>query len=140
MNTIRNRGIRALGLKKDSNGTYYNPNMYGLEFVKSKNGEIKMIIPEWFKKEHKQKLRTLHYYGKKYGISNNTDIKREKDLYKYYVDYVKNGTMAKYLKQVQSNTVLIYITKIKNQLTDFTEGRTNKRLSNTSTKVLKLKL
>lgn len=88
MNTKRNRGIRALGLKKDSSGTYYNPDMYGLEFKKTKNGEIKMVVPEWFKKEHKQKLQTLNYYGKKYGLSNKTDIKREKDLYKYYVDYV----------------------------------------------------
>lgn len=88
MNTKRNRGIRALGLKKASDGTYYNPNMYGLEFEKQKNGEIKMIVPDWFKQEHKQKLKTLNYYGKKYGLSNKTDIKKEKDLYKYYVDYV----------------------------------------------------
>lgn len=88
MNTKRNRGIRALGLKKASDGLYYNPNMYGLEFEKTKNGEIKMIVPEWFKKEHQQKLRTLRNYGKKYGLSNKTDIKKEKDLYKYYVDYV----------------------------------------------------
>lgn len=88
MSTKRNRGIRSLGLKKDSSGTYYNPNMYGLEFEKTKNGEIKMIVPDWFKKEHKQKLQTLNYYGKKYGLSNKTDIKKEKDLYKYYVDYV----------------------------------------------------
>lgn len=88
MNTKLNRGIRALGLKKASDGTYYNPDMYGLEFEKQKNGEIKMIVPDWFKQEHRQKLRTLNYYGKKYGISNKTDIKKEKDLYKYYVDYV----------------------------------------------------
>lgn len=88
MNTKRNRGIRDLGLKKSSDGTYYNPDMYGLEFEKTKNGEIKMIVPDWFKQEHKQKLRTLNYYGKKYDISNKTDIKKEKDLYKYYVDYV----------------------------------------------------
>lgn len=88
MSTKRNRGIRSLGLKKDSSGTYYNPNMYGLEFEKTKNGDIKMIVPDWFKKEHKQKLQTLNYYGKKYGLSNKTDIKKEKDLYKYYVDYV----------------------------------------------------
>lgn len=88
MNTKQNRGIRALGLKKDSNGTYYNPDMYGLEFEKTKNGNIKMVVPDWFKQEHKQKLQTLRYYGKKYGISNKTDIKKEKDLYNYYVDYV----------------------------------------------------
>lgn len=88
MNTKRNRGIRSLGLKKASDGTYYNPNMYGLEFEKQNNGDIKMVVPEWFKKEHQQKLRTLRYYGKKYGLSNKTDIKKEKDLYKYYVDYV----------------------------------------------------
>lgn len=89
MNTKRNRGIRALGLKKASDGLYYNPGMFGLEFEKTKNGEIKMIVPDWFKKEHRQKLRSLNYYRKKYGISNKTDIKKEKDLYKYYVDYVK---------------------------------------------------
>ena len=88
MSTKQNRGIRALGLRKDSNGTYYNPDMYGLEFEKQKNGDIKMVVPEWFKKEHQQKLRTLRYYGKKYGLSNKTDIKKEKDLYKYYVDYI----------------------------------------------------
>lgn len=89
MNTKRNRGIRALGLKKASDGLYYKPGMFGLEFEKTKNGEIKMIVPDWFKKEHRQKLRSLNYYRKKYGISNKTDIKKEKDLYKYYVDYVK---------------------------------------------------
>ena len=80
LNTKQNRGIRALGLKKDSTGTYYNPDMYGLEFEKTKNGEIKMIVPEWFKKEHQQKLRTLRNYGKKYGLSNKTDIKKGKNL------------------------------------------------------------
>lgn len=89
MNTKQSRGIRALGLKKASDGTYHNPDMFGLEFEKNKNGEIKMVVPDWFKKEHQQKLNTLRTYGKKYGLSNKTDIKKEKDLYKYYTDYVK---------------------------------------------------
>ena len=89
MNTKQSRGIRALGLRKASDGTYYNPEYFGLEFVKQKNGDIKMVIPEWFKKEHQQKLNTLRNYGKKYGLSNKSDIKKEKDLYKYYTDYVK---------------------------------------------------
>lgn len=85
----KNRGIRALGLKKSTaEDIYYNPNMFGLEFKKTKNG-IEMIVPEWFKKEHRQKLSSLHYYSKKYGLSNKADIKKEKDLYKYYTDYVK---------------------------------------------------
>ena len=89
MNTKRNRGIRALGLKKASDGTYYNPDYFGLEFEKQKNGNLKMVVPDWFKKEHQQKLNTLRTYGKKYGLSNKSDIKKEKDLYKYYTDYVK---------------------------------------------------
>ena len=89
MNTKQKRGIRNLGLKKSSDGVYYNPEYFGLEFVKQKNGNLKMIVPEWFKNEHKQKLNTLRTYGKKYGLSNKSDIKKEKDLYKYYTDYVK---------------------------------------------------
>lgn len=89
MNIKQNRGIRSLGLKKSSDGIYYNPDYFGLEFEKQKNGELKMIIPDWFKKEHKQKLRTLRTYGKNYNLSNKSDIKKEKDLYKNYVDYVK---------------------------------------------------
>ena len=89
MNTKQKRGIRSLGLKKSSDGVYYNPEYFGLEFVKQKNGNLKMIVPDWFKKEHQQKLNTLRTYGKKYGLSNKSDIKKEKDLYKYYTDYVK---------------------------------------------------
>ena len=89
MNTKQKRGIRNLGLKKSSDGVYYNPEYFGLEFVKQKNGNLKMIVPDWFKKEHQQKLNTLRTYGKKYGLSNKSDIKKEKDLYKYYTDYVK---------------------------------------------------
>lgn len=89
MNTKQKRGIRNLGLKKSSDGVYYNTEYFGLEFVKQKNGDLKMIVPDWFKKEHQQKLNTLRTYGKKYGLSNKSDIKKEKDLYKYYTDYVK---------------------------------------------------
>ena len=89
LNTKQKRGIRNLGLKKSSDGVYYNPEYFGLEFVKQKNGNLKMIVPDWFKKEHQQKLNTLRTYGKKYGLSNKSDIKKEKDLYKYYTDYVK---------------------------------------------------
>lgn len=91
MSTKQNkkRGVRSLGLKRDSEGNYYNPSNSLMEFKRKKNGDVEMIVPNWLKKEHQQKLRTLKYYGDKYGISNKTEIQKEKDLYKNYTEYVK---------------------------------------------------
>lgn len=77
---------KNIKLRKDSDGTYYNPDT-GFEFdVKGK--EIELKVSDFLKKSYKKNVAKLKRYNKKYGVSVNNEIKKLDKLWNDYVKYI----------------------------------------------------